>query len=79
MDEGERVLERLRRIDALERGSAPADVLLREVRALLAEAESWARSEARGSARAEAAVDGLRIALEQREERGLAAERTLVA
>ena len=79
MDESERVLERLRRIEALEQESAPAAVLLNEVRALLAEAEKWVRSEACGNARAEAAVDALRGALETREETALAAERTLVA
>jgi hypothetical protein len=45
MDEARRVLERLERIEALDRGSAlPAD-LLAELRALLGEAEAWARAE----------------------------------
>ena len=45
MEEARRVLARLERIDALQREHAlPAD-LLAEVRALLHEAEAWARAE----------------------------------
>jgi hypothetical protein len=45
MDEARRVLARLERIEALQREHAlPAD-LLRELRALLQEAEEWARAE----------------------------------
>jgi hypothetical protein len=58
MDEAERVLERLRRIDALERVRAPAEELLAELRALLREAEAWVRVE--GDARARSAVGKLR-------------------
>ena len=79
MDEAERVLDRLRRIESLERENAPPDVLLGEVRALLTEAEVWVRSEGRGNERAEDAVHGLRQALGRDEETVLAAERTLVA
>jgi hypothetical protein len=79
MDEGERVLERLRRIESLEQENAPAGVLLAEVRELLAEAEAWVRSEGRGTAGAEAAVDALRGALEGPAATVLAGERTLVA
>jgi len=79
MSDPELVLDRLRRIEALEQESAPAQVLLSEMRALLAEAEIWVRSEGRGNSRAEGAVGGLREALERAEERALAAERTLVA
>jgi hypothetical protein len=79
MDEAERVLDRLRRIGSLERENAPADVLLGEVRALLAEAEVWVRSEGRENERAEAAVEALRGVLRGGEEPVLAAERTLVA
>jgi hypothetical protein len=79
MDEAERVLDRLRRIESLEQENAPAQVLLEEARALLAEAELWVRSEGRANERAEAAVAALRGALETREETALAAERTLVA
>jgi hypothetical protein len=73
------IVERLAHIERLEQEEAPAAVLLEEVRALLGEAEAWVRSEARANERAEAAVQGLRDALEAREEAGLAAERTLVA
>ena len=45
MEEARRVLARLERIEAMQRGHAlPAD-LLGELRALLHEAEAWARSE----------------------------------
>ena len=79
MDESERVLDRLRRIESLERESATAQVLLDEVRALLAEAEVWVRSEGRANERAEAAVEALRGALQGVGEGVLAPERTLVA
>ena len=55
MDEARAVLARLERVEALERCSAPAAVLLVELRALVAEAEAWVRAE-RPGARAEEAV-----------------------
>jgi hypothetical protein len=73
------ILERLRRIERLEQDEAPADVLLNEVRALLAEAEEWVRSDGAADERAQAAVQGLREVLEAGAEPVLAAERTLVA
>jgi len=79
MSDPQNVLDRLRRIETLERESAPAGALLDEVRALLAEAEAWMRSEGQGNPRAEAAVVGLRAALEAADGTVLAAERTLVA
>jgi len=83
MSDPQHVLDRLRRIDSLERESAPAGALLDEVRALLAEAEIWVRSEGHGNPRAEAAVDALRDALRNPlgggEESVRATERTLVA
>ena len=57
MDESGRILSRLRRIDALKADGAPGE-LLAELRALVPEAEAWARSE--GDARARAAVERLR-------------------
>jgi hypothetical protein len=45
MDEARRVLARLERIEALERGGAPPGVVLAELRALLDEAEAWAECE----------------------------------
>lgn len=79
MSDAQHVLDRLRRIESLERESAPAGALLDEVRSLLAEAEIWVRSEGHGNARAEAAVDALRDALGGGAEAVLAPERTLVA
>jgi hypothetical protein len=58
MDEAVKVLERLERIDALGREHARPAVLLGELRALVREAEAWARLE--GDARAESAVKKLR-------------------
>jgi hypothetical protein len=45
MEEARRVLERLQRIEALERSSAPSGELLAELRSLVLEAETWLRSE----------------------------------
>jgi hypothetical protein len=64
MDDTDRVLARLRRIDALratagDGGPAAASrALLAELQALVPEAEAWARSE--GDARARAAAAKLR-------------------
>jgi len=58
VEEADRVLERLTRIERLEQGDAPAAVLLDELRALVREAEVWARTE--GDARAGLAVSKLR-------------------
>jgi len=49
------VLERLDRIDALERENAHPTALLAELRALVREAEAWARLE--GDERAQRAVE----------------------
>jgi len=57
MDDAHRVLERLARIEELRQGSASRR-LLRELRALVPEAEAWARAE--GDARARAAATKLR-------------------
>ena len=62
MEEAEHVLERLRRIDALQREQAPAAALLAEVRELVAEAEAWLEVEPAG-ARAEGALERCRGAL----------------
>ena len=53
VDEARAVIERLERIDRLRAGAAPAETLLEEVRALVAEAERW-------SAREGAADDAVR-------------------
>jgi hypothetical protein len=61
MDEARAVIERLDRIEALERNGAPAETLLDELRGLVRDAEAWARSE--GDARAAAAVERCDAAL----------------
>jgi hypothetical protein len=61
MEEARSVLERLGRIEALDRAGAQRDELLCELRALLAEAEEWSSVE--GGDAGEDAVDGLRSAL----------------
>jgi hypothetical protein len=63
MDESSAVLERLARIEALDRAGAETSELLGELRALLGEAEAWSRVE--GGDAGESAVDGLRSALER--------------
>jgi hypothetical protein len=58
VDEATKVLRRLARIEALERGCAPANALLGELRELVTEAEAWARLE--GDERARSVVGKLR-------------------
>jgi hypothetical protein len=54
MDEANRVLARLERIERLDRETVGAAVMLGELRALVGEAEAWARVE--GDARARSAA-----------------------
>jgi hypothetical protein len=61
MEEARAVLERLERIEALDRHDGSPQELLRELRALVREAEAWARRERDDEALA--AVDGCRTAL----------------
>jgi hypothetical protein len=63
VDEARRVLARLERIEALDRGRAQPGTLLRELQALLAEAEAWARSERDVPEPALEAVERCRAAL----------------
>jgi hypothetical protein len=63
MDEALKVMERLARIESLERDGCAAGVLLDEVRALLHEAEAWVRSEPDGTERAAEALERSRTAL----------------
>jgi hypothetical protein len=65
VDEDQKVLDRLRRIDLLESERAPAQAILAEVRELLVEAEAWLRTSPAGAERAEQAVAACREALEQ--------------
>ena len=61
MDESRAVLERLERIEALDRAGASSALLIGELRALLVEAEEWSRGE--GGEAAARAVESLRSAL----------------
>ena len=61
MEASRAILERLERIEALDRSGAPPAEILVELRGLLDDAETWSRVEGGGEARQ--AVDGLRIAL----------------
>jgi hypothetical protein len=56
MEEAHAVLARLERIEALEREGAPPALLLPELRALVGEAEAWARRERDPRAEAAAAA-----------------------
>jgi predicted Ser/Thr protein kinase len=63
VDESKAILERLERIETLDRcGAAPAE-LVNELRALLEEAEAWSRAE--GGDVGARAVEDLREALER--------------
>ena len=64
MDEARAVLDRLARIEALDRHATPPAILLGEVRALLAEAEAWLEAEPQEPVRARAAIEHTRSALE---------------
>ena len=75
MDEARAVLARLERVEALDREDAPPEILLEELRRLLVEAEAWTRAEAAAGAAADAAIDGLRHAVEAAGD----VERTLLA
>ena len=61
VEESQAVLERLERIEALDRAGAGPTELLGELRALLAEAEAWSHTE--GGEAGESAVENLRVAL----------------
>ena len=61
MEEARRVIQRLERIDALDRSTADPAELLAEVRGLLHDAEAWVRVE--GGDSADDAVARLREAL----------------
>ena len=63
MEEARAVLERLDRIERLERSGAPPGELLRELRWLVREAERWTRREPAGGERAAAALERCRDAL----------------
>jgi len=63
MEESRAVLERLERIDALDRARAEPGEIVAELRALIEEAEAWSKRE--GGDAGQRAVDGLRAALDR--------------
>ncbi len=65
MEEARTVLDRLTRIEALDRRSTPPQVLLAEVRALLAEAEAWLEAERADPPQVRRALERTRAALER--------------
>ena len=67
MDEAHAVLERIRRIDALQRERAGANALLAEVERLVDEARAWIAAEG-GDERAAATLDRVCGAVEGRRE-----------
>jgi hypothetical protein len=73
MNEARAVLQRLTRIEALEREGAPVRSVLSEVHALLAEAEAWAARERGGTDLAEEALERCRDALGVETEQALGA------
>jgi hypothetical protein len=75
MDEARSVLRRLERIEALDRRGSPAQLLLAELRELVAEAEAWVRVEPGPTEGAEDAIERLRQAVTDTE----CAGRTLLA
>jgi hypothetical protein len=79
MEEARRVLARLERIEALDREQALPGDLLAELRALLTEAEAWARAEHAVPEATVDAVERCREMLCRPEEYGLNSSRTLLA
>ena len=75
MDEARSVLRRLERIEALERRGSPAELMLAELRELVAEAEAWVRVEPGPTDGAEDAIERLRQAVADPE----STRRTLLA
>lgn len=63
MDEARAVIDRLERIEVLERDGAPPAVMLEELRGLVRDAEAWARID--GDERAREAVERCDAALAQ--------------
>jgi len=63
VDEARAVIDRLDRIEALERDGAPPGVLIEELRGLVQAAEAWARVEQdeRASATVERCTDALAV------------------
>jgi hypothetical protein len=64
MEEARAVLQRLARIEALEREAAPPDAVLAEVRELLREGEAWLEAEPERNDLASEALERCRLAYE---------------
>ena len=79
MEEARRVLARLERIEALNGDGSPAGELLQEVRALLGEAEAWARAERGVPDTALDAVEQCRLMLRDGRQMLQSTSRTLLA
>ncbi len=67
MDEARAVLQRLGRIEALEREEAPPRWILAEVRELLREADAWLEAERSGADLAAEALERCREAISSSE------------
>jgi hypothetical protein len=65
VEQARKVIDRLRRIEALEREGAPARSVLAEVHELLLEAEDWLAAERVGADLADAAVARCREAYDK--------------
>jgi hypothetical protein len=65
VEEARAVLERLARIEALDRAEAPARTVLAEVRELLGEAEAWLKTERDGTEPATDLLERLRLAVDR--------------
>ena len=70
MNEARAVLDRLDRIEALDRDAAPAGELLDELRGLLSDAETWLRAEPEPHGAVEA-LDGCRQAMDAERPEGM--------
>jgi hypothetical protein len=66
VEEARAVIDRLARIEALEREGAPAEALLAEVRELLREGEAWLATEGPGSEIAAETLERCRLAHDAR-------------
>ncbi len=64
MDEAQRVIELLERIERLRTGGGSRGALLGELRALVTEGEAWLAAESGGTERAREALDACRRRLD---------------
>ena len=69
MEQERAILERLERIDSLQRADAPARVVLAEIRCLLSDAEQWVREDPSAPGRAATALERSEAAIAAGESR----------